>query len=157
MNRVIEQKWSWIEGSHGMRNQLLDNLSDADLAFNPGGQNMTFGALCREMGEIEHAYVESFKHFKQDFNYRNTEPGLENSVARLKGWFQALDDDMKATVGALDDEDMKKCIDRGGFVPAVDLQLDIYLQALLIFFGKATIFLKCMNRSLPGAFKDYIG
>ena len=61
MNRYMLEKWPWIEGSHGMRSQLLDILSDADLAFSPGGQNITFGALCREMGEIEYSYVQSLK------------------------------------------------------------------------------------------------
>ncbi len=41
MNRFMQEKWPWIEGSHEMRSQLLDVLSDAELAFNPGGQNMT--------------------------------------------------------------------------------------------------------------------
>jgi hypothetical protein len=30
----------------------LDALDNSDLAFYPGGQNMTPGALCREIGEI---------------------------------------------------------------------------------------------------------
>src|SRR5262245_47098583 len=139
MNRFMQEKWSWIEGTHGLRAQLMDTLSDAELAFNPGGQNMTFGALCREVGEIEYSYLQSLKTFKQDWSYRNTEAGLESSVARLKAWYQALDDDMKATVSAFSDEELKKTIDRGSFSPSVELQLEIYLQALLIFFGKVVI------------------
>ena len=41
MNRMMNEKWAWIEAAQGMRSQLLDLLSDADLAFHPGGQNMT--------------------------------------------------------------------------------------------------------------------
>ena len=118
---------------------------------------MTLGALCREMGEIEHSYIQSLKTFKQDWSYRNREADLESSVARLKIWFQTLDDEMKATVSALSDEDLKKTVDRGGFVMPVELQLDVYLQALLIFFGKATIYLKAMNKPLPQQIQEYIG
>ncbi|HYL45346.1 MAG TPA: hypothetical protein VEU97_18355 [Ktedonobacteraceae bacterium] len=157
MNRYMQEKWPWIEGSHGMRTQLLDVLSDADLAFNPGGQNMALGALCREMGEIEHSYVQSLITFKQDWSYRNEEAELDSSVARLKTWFQTLDDEMKAAVSALADEDLTKTIDRGGFAMPVELQLDVYLQALLIFFGKATIYLKAMNKPLPQQIQEYIG
>ena len=157
MNRFMQEKWSWIEGSHEMRTQLLNILSDADLAFNPGGQSMTLGALCREMGEIEHAYVQSLITFKQDWSYHNEEADLDSSVARLKAWFQTLDDEMKATVSALSDEDLTKIIDRGGFMMPVELQLDVYLQALLIFFGKATIYLKAMNKLLPQQIQEYIG
>jgi hypothetical protein len=157
MNRYMQEKWSWIEGSHGMRTQLLDSLSDADLAFSPGGANMTLGALCREMGEVEHAYALSLQTFTQDWSYRNREAGLENSVARLKAWFQTLDDELQTTAAAFSDEDLTKTVDRNGFATPVDLQLDVYLQALLIFFGKATVYLKTMNKPLSQTFQEYIG
>jgi len=157
MNSYMQEKWPWIEGTHALRTQLLDTLSDAELAFSPGGQNMTLGALCREMGETEHSYTQSLKTFKQDWSYRNTEVGLESSVARLQAWFQTLDEEMKAAVSALLDEDLKKTVDRGGYAMPVDMQLDVYLQALLIFFGKATIYLKAMNKALPQQVQDYIG
>jgi uncharacterized damage-inducible protein DinB len=157
MNRLMQEKWPWIEGTHGMRTQLLDILNDADLAFNPGGQNMTLGALLREMGEIEYSYIQSLKTFKQDWSYHNTESGMENSLSQIKTWYQTLDDEMKATVSNLTDEDSTKTIDRGSYNMPVDLQLDIYLQALLIFFGKAAVFLKAMSKPLPKTMQDYIG
>jgi uncharacterized damage-inducible protein DinB len=157
MNRYMQEKWPWIEGTHGMRSQLLDTLSDADLAFSPGGQNMTLGMLLREIGEIEYSYIQSLRTFKQDWSYHNTEVGLESSLTQLKAWYQTLDDEMKATVSALSDEDLTKSVDRGGFSMPVELQLDVYLQALLIFFGRATVYLKAMNRSLPKQIQEYIG
>ena len=157
MNRYMQGKWPWIEGTHAMRSQILDTLSDADLPFSPGGQNMTLGALCRQMGEIEHSYVQSLKTFKQDWSYRNMEADSESSVAQLKAWFQTLDDELKTTVSAFSDEDLMKSVDRSGFTMPVELQLDIYLQALLIFFGKATIYLKAMNKPLPPQIQEYIG
>ena len=157
MNRLMSEKWPWIEGTHGMRLLLLDTFSDADLAFSPGGQNMTLGALCREMGETEYSYVQSLRTFKQDWSYHNVEAGLENSVARLKTWFQTLDEELQATVSALSDEDAKKEVDRNGFMTPIELQLDVYLQALLIFFGKATVYVKAMNKPLPQQIQEYIG
>ncbi len=157
MNRYMQEKWPWIEGTHGMRTQLLDILSDADLAFNPGGQNMTLGMLLREIGDIEHSYTQSLQTFKQDWSYHNTEAGLESSLTQLKAWYQTLDDEMKETVSALSDEDLTKTVDRGGFGMPVELQLDVYLQALLIFLGKATIYLKAMSKPLPQQIQEYIG
>jgi len=153
----MSEKWPWIEGTHAMRTQLLDTLSDADLTFNPGGQNMTLGALCRELGDTEYSYTQSLKTFKQDWSYHNAEAGLESSVKRLSAWFHTLDEELKATVSALSDEDLKKTIDRGGYAMPVELQLDVYLQALLIFFGKATVYLKAMNKPLPQQIQEYIG
>lgn len=156
MTGLMQETWPWIEGSHGMRVQLLDILSDADLAFSPGGQNMTLGALCREMGETQYAYIQSLKTFQQDWSYRNNETDLDKSVARLKAWFQTLDEEMKTTVATFSDEDAQKTIDRGGFTTPVKLQLEIYLQALLIFFGKATIYAKAMDKPLPQPMQEYI-
>ena len=82
---------------------------------------------------------------------------MESSVARLKAWFQTLDDELKATASAFSDEDLKKTVDRSGYAMPVELQLDVYLQALLIFFGKATIYLKGMNKALPQYIQEYIG
>lgn len=156
-NSLVDQKWGWVEGSHKIRMELIDTLSDADLQFNPGGQNMTLGALLKEIGEIEYSYIESLKTFKQDWSYRNNEPDLEKSVERIKAWYQTLDTDMKATVSAFTDEDLEKTIDRGGYAMPLDVQLEVYTQALLIFFGKASIYLKAMSRPLPKDIQEWIG
>src|SRR5260370_31120496 len=100
---------------------------------------MTLGALCREMGEIEHSYVKSLKTFQQDWSYHNGEADLENSVARLKAWFQTLDDELKATISAFSDEDLKTTIDRGGYMIPLLLQQQVYLPALLLFFWNAPL------------------
>lgn len=157
MERAMTEQWPWIEAAHGMRSQLFNILSDADLAFSPGGQNMTFGALCREMGETEHSYVQSLKTLKQEWSYRYPEAEVVNQVARLKAWFQTLDDEMQATITAWRNEDGEKTIERGGGAVTVNFQLDAYLQAVLIFLGKATIYLKAMNKPLPPFFQEYIG
>lgn len=41
----MNKKWPWLEAAHGMRSQLLDLLSDANLTFHPGRQDMAFAAL----------------------------------------------------------------------------------------------------------------
>ncbi len=157
MNRLMQEKWSWVEGSHGMRTELMDSLTDADLAFTPGGTAMTLGALCREMGDIEQSYLQSFKTLKQDFANKNTEAGIETSIVKLKAWYQQMDADMQAALAALSDDELSKQIDRGGgSMMPLEIQLDVYLQALLIFFGKASIYLRVMNKSLPKNIQDWI-
>ena len=49
MKRSLQERWPWFQEVRGMRLQLLDILSNADLAFSPGGQNMTLGALVRHV------------------------------------------------------------------------------------------------------------
>lgn len=159
MNSLVENKWSWVDGLHQMRDELLNHLSDADLAFSPGGQAMPLGALFREMGEIEYSYAESFKTLKQtSFDYHAAEPGVETSVSRLKAWFQTLDSDLKATLSAFSDEDLSKTVERGsGYAMPIEMQFDVYLQAILIFLGKATIYFRSMSKPLPQAVQEWIG
>lgn len=157
MNRYEQEKWPWISGSHGMRTQVIDLISDADLTFNPGGTNHTLGAVCREMGEVEYAYIQSLRTFKTDFSYRHPDASVATSIDKLKAWYAELDNEMQTTVSALSDEDLQKTVDRGGFAPTVDIQLDVYLQALLIFFGKLTVYLRVLNKPIPKDFQEYIG
>jgi hypothetical protein len=153
----MSELWSWVEGTHGMRTTMLDGLSDADLSYTPGGDALTLGALFREIGEIEHSYLQSFKTFKQDFSYRNGEAGLETSKDKLKAWYEKLDGEMKTTLEAFSADDLKKSVDRGGFEAPLEMQTQIYLQALLIFLGKVTVYYRIMGKPLPQSVQDWIG
>jgi hypothetical protein len=158
-NRLIEGNWNWVEPTHGLRDEVLNLLSDSDLAYSPGGTNPTFGAVIREFGEVEHAYVESFKHFTQNFDYRHPDPTIATSVERLKAWFKTLDADMKAAIDVLTDAeiDSKTIARAGGWEAPITMQLDIYLQACLIFLGKAAVYARALNKPLSKDYSDWIG
>jgi hypothetical protein len=157
MSSLSQEKWSWIEGTHGMRGELLNSLGDAELAFSPGGQNVTLGELFVEIGDIEYSYTQSLKTFEQDWSYHNAEEGVQSHVSQLSEWFQVLDGAMKTVVDELTDDDVNREIKRNGFSVPVGLQLDIYMQALLIFLGKATIYFRAMNKPLSKQIQDWIG
>jgi hypothetical protein len=70
-----------------LRDQLMEILTDDDLGYHVDGENPSLGALCREIGETEHCYIESFKSFTPDFGYRNADPRLEDSVASISTWY----------------------------------------------------------------------
>jgi len=147
----------------GLRDQLMETLTDDDLGLRLGGGTASLGALCREIGEIEHTYVESFRTFRQDFAYRNPDPLLEHSVAALKAWFGVLDRDMMAAVEGLSEDDIgNRKIVRGDFdeeyfAPMAKQQLDVYREALLIFYGKVSVYLRAIERPLPQQWRDWIG
>ena len=154
---------TFFDEYQGLRSDLMASLSDEDLAFRLGGSTMSLGALCREIGDIEHAYVESFRTFTQDFGYTNPDPALETSVAALVAWYADLDRRLMDAVAGLTEADIAgRRIVRGDFsedffspLPAV--QLDIYREALLIFCGKVSVYLRAMDRPLPGQWDDWIG
>ena len=156
MNSFVEQHGGMYHDTQVMRDQLMDILSDADLVFTPGGGNPQLGELLKEMGDVEQSYIDSFKQFKQDWSYRNPEKGLAGSVRQLKVWFTALDADFKTTMEGLSEADLSKPIDRGWPVP-VGVQLHIYREALLIYYGKLAVYLKAMNRTMPKQWQEWIG
>jgi hypothetical protein len=146
-----------------LRNQLMDELSDDDLEVRFGGDSETLGALCREIGEIEHTYVESFRSFRQDFSYRNPDPLLAHSVQALKAWFDELDRDLMASLAALSNDDIERRqivrsdFEEAFFAPLPRVQLDIYREALLIFYGKASVYMKAIGTPRSQEWRDWIG
>jgi len=154
---------SFFPEYQGLRDQLMEILSNEDLGLRLGGATETLGALCREIGEIEHTYVESFRTFRQDFTYRNPDPQLEHEVTALKAWFAKLDRDLMNAVEALSEDDIahrhivRGDFDEDFFSPLPKFQLDVYREALLIFYGKVSVYLRAIERSLPGQWQDWIG
>lgn len=141
-----------------MRGQLMEVLTDADLGHTLGGETLPLGALCKEIGEVEHAYLESFKTLTQAFDYRHPDPALATSVAKLKAWYAALDAELDRVIESFSDDDLAhKTVDRGGgFIVPIHIQLDIYKEALLIFYGKASLYLRAMGRPRPHQFAEWI-
>ena len=158
MNSIVRDQFDVLKMTVALRDQLLGVLNDSDLRCILPGHNVSLGALCRELGEVQQAYIDSYKTFRQDFSYRNPEPGLDTSVAKLKAWFQALDADLYAVLEGLSEDDIQhKTIDRGGgFNPPPTVQLHIFREGLLIFYGKASIYLKAMERTLPGDWPNWV-
>ena len=157
MNSLMQHQSNLLHETQSMRDDLMAILSDDDLRYRLPGNNVTLGELCKEMGEIEYAYIESFKSFKQDFSYRCNEPGLTTSVEKMSAWLKSLDDALDATLRGLSEADLQtRRIDRGFSVP-VEVQFHIYREALLIFYGKASIYLRALEKDLPGLFPTWIG
>ncbi len=159
MNNLMQNYYPTFKMYQDVRNGLMDSLSDDDLHYSPGGENPPLGTLCREIGEIETSYIQSFKTFTQNFNYRNETPALESSVAALKAWYAELDTELKAIVSAFSDAELQnKIIDRGdNFKLTIQIQLDVYKEALLIFYGKVMVYLKAMGKQRPYQLESWIG
>ena len=68
-----------------LRTQLLASLSDEDLGFSLPG-NPPLGDLCKDIGDTEQAYLESFRTRRLTLDARNDEPGLGSpEEVRLTG------------------------------------------------------------------------
>ena len=158
MHPTIIEAYKTLKMYESLRTHLMEVLTDKDLAFSPGGENLSLGGLCVEIGEIQHAYAESFRTFTQNFDYRAEQAGLAGSVAALKAWYAKLDEEFEQALEALSPEYVEsREIDRGGdFKLLPRHQIDIYKEALLIFYGKASVYLKTMGKPRPSSWVDWI-
>ncbi len=76
MNSIMQEYYPVFQMYQALRNQLMEILNQEDLAYSPGGENPTLGTLCREIGEVEYAYIQSFETFRIDFSYRNPDTSI---------------------------------------------------------------------------------
>jgi hypothetical protein len=116
------------------------------------------GKLCVEIGEVQTSYIQSFKTFKQDFSYRVDDPGLTQSVNELKTWYTNMDSELLQALSDLTETELaEKKIDRGhDFQVLPQIQLEIYKEALLIFYGKSSVYLKALGKKLTEQWVDWI-
>ncbi|MBL8166448.1 MAG: hypothetical protein JNJ61_30980 [Anaerolineae bacterium] len=158
MNSIIEDEMPLHE-TQKLRYDLMNVLSDSDLLYKLPGDNPTLGELCREIGVLEHIYIQSFKTFKQDWSYRNEEAELASSVERLKAWYKILDEEFETVMRAFSEDDLQtRQIDRGhGFTPSLFVQFHIYREALLMFYAKASVYLKALQKSVNDQWQVAIG
>jgi hypothetical protein len=157
MNSLVSQEFNILHQTQAIRGEIMEVLSDADLAFKLPGDNLTLGELCVEMGQVERSYIDSFKTFKQDWSFPTVDPGMKGSVARLKGWYRELDAELDSVLIGLDEQQVQTGVIERGFPAPVRMQFHIYREALLIFYGKASCYLKAMQKTLPKQMSEWIG
>jgi hypothetical protein len=159
MNSVMKNYWPLFKLYQALRPQLMEILTDSDLIYTPGGDNPPIGSLCKEMGEVQHAYIESFKTLYLDFSYRHHATELASSVAQLTTWYDDLDSTLHHTISGFTDADIQnKMIEREPtFKLPIQAQLDVYKEALLIFYGKMTVYLKAMGKERPEQWEHWLG
>jgi hypothetical protein len=158
MNSIAQQEAGIVHETNAMRYQLMDMLTDADLAYALPG-NSTFGELCWQIGAVQRTYIDSYKTFKLGFAYAPVDTAVAGSVERLKAWFKSLDEEMDAALAAISEEDAQnKMIDRGGgFALPLRAQIHVYREAQLIFYGRAILYLNALNKPATGQLRDWLG
>lgn len=158
MNSLIENEFPLHEAQIE-RYDLMSVLTDSDLAYKLPGDNPTLGELCREFGDVEYCYIQSFKTFKYELSYRTTAPELATSVERLVAWYTTLDHEFETVIDTFSEDDLHhRQVDRGhGFTPSLYVQFQIYREALLMFYAKASVYLKALQKTVNEQWHAAIG
>jgi hypothetical protein len=156
MNNLYEEE---IRGHHSMRDHLLTVVSEADLAYKLPGQNPTLGELLVELGNVQGVYTQSFETLTLDWRHRQVPPPAPITIASLQTWFVAQDDAMRKALSRFTDEQLQvDQIDRGhGFIASPFVQVQIYREAVYIFYGKLSVYLKALERDAGEEWAAWVG
>jgi hypothetical protein len=156
LNSLFEEE---IRGHHSMRDHLLTVVSDADLAYRLPGLNPTLGELLVEMGDIQGVYTHSFETFTLDWAHRQVPSPSPITIPGLRAWFVAQDDAMKDVLSRFTEEELQvDRIDRGnGFIASPFVQHQIYREAVYIFYGKLSVYLKALERDAGEEWAAWVG
>ena len=157
MNSIIVKHYPLFQMYQELRDHMMGVLSDEDLGFRLP-DNPPLGALCQEIGQTEQSYIESFKTFTLEFSHRGPETA-PSGVQRLSRWFSDLDRDLREAIEALTEDDVQnRLIDRGhNFKVKPFVQVMIYKEALLIFYGKSSVYLRTMGKTPSERWTHWIG
>ncbi len=158
MNSLMESTYPVFRMYQDLRKQLMEIIDDDDLTFHPPGANIPLGDLCRELGGVEVGYIDSFRTFKMDLAEAASAGEERGNVAELSKWFTDLDEELEAVISGLTEDDLaNRRVDRSGWSVPPAIQLEIYKEALLIFSGKVSVYLRAMGKALPEQWQDWIG
>lgn len=158
MNSLIEQQYPVLEQTLVLCHELLDSLSDSDLQFSLP-HNVTLGELCRQQGEYTLSYIAAFKTFSQDWTIQYSDQSVETNIANLRAWYDQLEMDFKDAVRLLTEEQIQtQIVSRGtGLDFPIGIVFHIYRESLLIFYAKAGVYLRALNKPLSEQWQMWIG
>lgn len=156
MNNLFEEE---IRGHHSMRDHLLTLVSDEDLGYKLPAQNPTLGEVLIEMGDVQGVYTHSFETSILDWTHRQLPPPAPITVANLQAWFRRQDDAMQRALDRFTDDELQlDGIDRGhGFIASPFVQHQIYREAVYIFYGKLSVYLKALECDAGEEWAAWVG
>jgi len=156
MNTLFDEE---IRGHHSMRDHLLTLVSDTDLSHPMPGHNPPLGELLIEMGRLQGVYTHSFDTLTLDWTQRQLPAPEPVTVANLRSWFDTHDDAMKAALDRFSGDELSDPrIDRGdGFIASPFVQHQVYREAVYIYYGKLSVYLKALERDAGPEWAAWIG
>lgn len=102
--------------------------------------------------------MQSFRTFKLDLPDPEEEAPAGLTVAGLQKWYADLDGQLEEAGAALSDEDTQnRLIDRGHFSLPPQINLEVYKEALHIFYGKASVYVQALGKTPGGNWPSFIG
>ncbi|MRG60299.1 hypothetical protein GE115_10535 [Agromyces sp. CFH 90414] len=148
----------WLPGLALMRDALLEQLADADLDRNLGGDTLTWGQLIDDCAQMQGSYLDAFVELEQHWAPPRPPGQHRSTVAEILDDFHALDRELQRVLGTFSGEDWDAVITRpDGTRRTRRAQLEVHAQFMLIFLAKATVYARAQNRVIPPSLQTFVG
>ena len=131
MNRFMKRYPELMELNQKLRHDVLDAISDEDLGRTLGGDTLSLAELLLQQGRWEDDYVQA--------------------------WFHGIEQSIKTTLEAMSDEELSRPVKRGHHSLPLEITAYTYRESLIIFAGKASLYLRSLGRPVSAHLKGFVG
>lgn len=144
---LFKSEWKF---TRGLTLELLDSLTDADLAETPVPSVGPFWKQFRHVGRLQECYMEALNTKKIKFDYRNKRYRGGCSKNALKAYLRALDREL---VLAIERVNWDAPIDWEGEKASVFQHLLRMLGHEILHQGQWILYTRLLKKSLPSSWK----
>lgn len=155
----LEVKYrDWVPGLAMMRDAIIEQLSDADLDKNVGGESLIWGQLIDDCAEMQRSYLDAFSTLDQRWSPPRSPDEYPSTVAEILDRFHSIDHELATVLDGYSGNDWDAVITRPDDTKRTRRgQLEIYAQFMLIFLGKASVYARAHGHPLPPSLLTFVG
>ena len=155
MNRLMKRYPELMEANQKLRHDVLDAISDDDLTHTLGGDTLSLAGLLLQQGRWEDDYVQAWHTLEMRHGSRSAPE--HQTVAGFRAWFAEIEQGVRTTLEAMSDEELSRPVKRGAHSLPLEITVYTYRESLIIFAGKASLYLRSLGRPVSAHLKGFVG
>ena len=155
MNRFMKRYPELMEANQKLRHDVLDAISDEDLTHTLGGDTLSLGDLLLQQGRWEDDYVQAWHTLEMRHTSRSAPE--HQTVTGFRTWFHSIEQSIRATLEAMSDEELSRPVKRGSHSVPLEITAYTYRESLIIFAGKASLYLRSLKRPVSAHLTSFVG
>ena len=155
MNRLMKRYPELMELNQKLRHDVLDAISDEDLGHTLGGDTLSLAELLLQQGRWEDDYVQAWRTL--EMRHGSQSAPEQQTVAGFRAWFADIEQAVRTTLEAMSDEELSRPVKRGTHSLPLEITVYTYRESLIIFAGKASLYLRSLGRPVSAHLKGFVG
>ena len=148
-SELFKNEWTF---TRGLTLELLDSLTDTELAYAPATGLGPFWKQFRHVGRLQECYQEALNTKKITFDYGNKRYRAGCSQDGLRIYLQQLDQELLQAVGKLD---WNMSIEWEGETATVFQHLMRMLAHEILHHGQWILYARLMGKKMPPSWKAW--